>query len=132
MQLDPKAVRRILWGVFVLTLPVPFFLGGFEVAPTVRLVFLSGLIVGVVATEGPTGWLGTFALLGAVQSLLWPLIFWGIAGLAGALISRARAPLRTVLVACVVVALLATSMFDIYRTSLSSSGARSSLVEIFE
>jgi hypothetical protein len=129
---SPKLVRRVLWALFALTLPVPFYLGGFEIAPTVRLVFLSALTIGVVATEGAAGWLGSFSLLAAVQSLLWLFITWGIARLVGALISRARSGLRVALVASLVAALLGASMFDIYTTNLSSRSARSSLVGIFD
>jgi len=130
--LSPKLVRRVLWALLALTLPVPFYLGGFEIAPTVRLVFLSALTIGVVVTEGAAGWLASFTLLAATQSLLWLLITWGLARLAGALLSGIRSGLRGVLVAGLVAALLGASLFDIYTTNLSSRSARSNLVGIFD
>ena len=44
--------RRLLLVVFLLTLPVPYMLAAVEVAPWLRLAFLTGLLGSVFAVEG--------------------------------------------------------------------------------
>ena len=133
MQISRKASRRILWLALLFTVPIPFYLGGFEVAPPVRVVFLTGLVVAVVATEGAAGYQGTFTLLGVVQSVLWLALFYGVAAAIARMIQRGVGEGgRVWAVGALVVALFALSLFEIYRTPLSSVSLHSNVAGLFD
>ena len=127
-----KAIRWLLFGVFVFTLPIPYYLGGFELAPAARAVFLAGLILGVVATEGGGGYLTLFGWLAGVQALLLPLALWGVAALAARSLrllpqGGARSAVALVLAA----GMAGVSFFPIYDTPMSSRTAHSNVLGIF-
>jgi hypothetical protein len=124
-----RATRWLLFTVFVSTVPVLYYLGVVERAPTVRLLFLSALCVGVALTEGAVRFQGVFAWLGLGQSLL---LLWLAAGGVTRLLGlvRGQAPRRLLLLA-VCAGLVAVSLLPIYRTPMSSHAAWSSLRGIF-
>jgi hypothetical protein len=118
--------------VFLLTIPVPFFMGGFGEIPTVRLYFLLAMVSLIFATEGGST-VGTFVLLGAAQSLVYTGLFYLLARLVSRLVEGVVAErFRFAVLALVVLGLLGASLFEIYEMPLSSSGLRSSLVNIFD
>lgn len=123
----------VLWALFLLTIPVPYYLGAVEVAPALRLSFLSALVLAVVATEGVGGYQGLLALLAALQSLLWPLALLGAAWLGAAALQRwvpERA--RAGVLAGAAAALLALTLLPVYATELSSRGPTASLAGLLD
>jgi hypothetical protein len=126
------ATRRLLLAVFLLTLPVPYMLGAVEVAPWLRLAFLTSLLSGVFAVEGGP-WIGTMAALGVAQSLLYLALLYAAAVFVAAMLSRIGAmSVRRVATAIVIVGLLGFSLTDPYDTGISSTRARSSLTHLFQ
>jgi hypothetical protein len=127
-----RGSRWLLFTVFLFTVPVLYYLGVVERAPTVRLLFLSALCAGVALTEGAVHFQGVFAWLGLGQSLIWVAGLWLAAGVVARLLGRVpgRAPRRWLL-AALCGGLLAVSLLPIYRTPMSSHAAWSSLRGIF-
>jgi hypothetical protein len=127
-----KNARRLLFAVAWLTLPVPFFLGEPELAPVVRLAFLSALVSLVFAAEGGLV-TATLAGIGWVQALVWSgLLLLGAALIAKALARIESAGVRTAITAAIALVLLGASLGERYDTPLSSSRARSSLLQLFQ
>lgn len=133
MELSPKAARRWLWTVLWLTLPLPIYLGAVEWVPVARLWLLAGLILGVVATEGASGFLGAFAGLAATEALLWPLALYGISALCVAVLRRSL-PIRARVwvLGCVTAGMLGVSLLPIYQTPLSSHRLHSNLAGLLD
>lgn len=127
-----RTARWLLWSVALVTLPVPFYLGDPELAPLLRLAFLTGLMGAVLAAEGG----GTLTLLvgvGVFQLLLFAGLLWLAAALLAWGIQRLRAPAaRSAVVVAIAIALFAVSLAEIYQTPLSSTRPRSNLTQIFE
>lgn len=122
----------MLWLALIFTAPIPFYLGGLEIAPLARGLFLSLLVWGVVATEGVGGFQGLFALLAAVQVVVGAGLLWGVAALTARILSRAKPAIRALAVGAIVVGLIGFSLQDVYRTPLSSTRPQSSLLGLFE
>jgi hypothetical protein len=116
----------------VVTLPIPYYVGGAEVAPALRLGFLASLVVGVALTEGGGGYLGLLAWLAAGQAVVWLLLLFGAASLATRLLRPAPAGLRSGILALAAALLFTASAFGIYSTELSSRGPVSNLAGIFD
>ena len=127
-----RAAGWLLWIVAVATLPVPFYLGEPELAPVLRLAFLSGLMGAVLVAEGG-GTLAALAGLGIAQTLLYAAAFRLVTALLARGLDRLRAPAaRGAVVAVIAIALFAVSLTEIYDTPLSSTRPRSNLAQIFE
>ncbi len=127
-----STARRLLWIVVLTTLPVPFFLGEPELAPVLRLAFLTSLMGAVLVAEGGST-LAAFVGLGAAQTLGYGLLLWLSASLvAGVLEGFRTSAARSAVVAIIAIVLFAASFSEIYDTPLSSSRSRSSLFQIFE
>jgi hypothetical protein len=127
-----RASRWILFGVLLLTLPVPFYLGEVEYAPVLRLAFLASLLSAVAVAEGG-GTLSALATLGGVQVLVLGALLFLAAALLARLVSALPAPVwRTAAVAVLVTGLLCASAFEVYDTPLSSTRPRSNLAHLFE
>jgi hypothetical protein len=126
------AARRWLWLAAIATIPVPFFIGQPEWAPVLRLAFLSGLFAAVMIAEGghtPV----LFGMLGIAQTAIYLALFYVAARLAARALERVGSPrLRGAAVAGVVLALVVSSLFPIYRTPLSSTRMRSDVWHLFE
>ena len=132
MRPSKKASRRILWLVFLFTIPLPYFLGVFETAPAARAIFLSAIILGVAATEGAGGYITAFVWLAASTALILPLILYALAALVARLIAGVPSePLRSAALWSIAGALLVASLFEIYATPMSSRNPYSNLFEIF-
>ena len=125
--------KWVLFVALIATLPVPYYLGGFEQAPTLRLSFFAALMLAVVATEGVGGFQGWLALLGVVQSALWLALLLAVASLsARALYRFAPTKWRTPLLAGLAAALIGLASFEIYETPMSSQSRRSNWTGIFD
>jgi hypothetical protein len=130
--MSEKAIRRLLWVVALVTVPVPFYLGQAELAPTLRLAFFTALLGSVVAAEGG-GLLAALAGVGMLQTAIWATVLWFATRLPLVAVRRAPTPaLRSAAAAAVVVALAVASLFPIYDTGLSSTRDRSSILQLFQ
>jgi hypothetical protein len=128
---SPNAVRWLIFLAAFATLPLPYFLPEGELAPAMRLVFLTGLMSVVYATEG-SGPLAAIWGMAIVQSLLWTaLLYWAASLIARALGALSSGP-RSLLALSLVAALFALSLSEIYQTPLSSTRLRSDLLHLFE
>lgn len=132
VQVERATSRRVLWLVALFTVPLPYYLGGFEIAPAARLLFLTAIVLAVVVTEGAAGYQGSFAMLAAVQSVVWLLLLWGAAALLAFFLQRVAHPARTALLALLCAALLVASLFEIYQTPISSRAAHANLAGLFD
>lgn len=126
------AVQRLLWVTALLVLPVPFYLGELELAPVLRLLFLTGLLAGVLLAEGGR----TLALLvglGLLQALLWATALGLVSALMARTLERVHAPaLRSAVAVAIAAGLVAASFTELYDTPLSSTRARSSVLHVLE
>jgi hypothetical protein len=114
------------------TAPIPFYLGGLELAPLARLFFLSVLVWGVVLTEGAAGALGLFSVLAGVQVLVGGALLWALAALIARASRSQTGTARAVVVGVVIVGLVGLSLNDVYRTPLSSRRPESNLLGLFD
>ena len=127
-----RTSRWLLFAVALFTVPVPFYLGGFEVAPAMRALFLSTLVLAVVITEGSAGWLGSLAWLSVGQSLLWLVLLFGGAALGTWLGDRVLGTrLRSAAVLLLCAGLIGMSLFEIYQTPISSRSPYSNVTGLF-
>lgn len=126
--MSKRNARRLLFATALLALPVPYYLGEPELAPVLRLAFLTGIVASVFAAEGG-GVTALLAGLGLAQLLLWSgLLFAAAAAIAQVGSTRAR----TAIAALLCLSLLAASLTDRYTTPLSSTRARSNVLQIFQ
>jgi hypothetical protein len=130
--MSTRATRWLLFLVLLLTLPVPFFMAGVELAPLVRLLFLEGIMLAVVASDGFAGTAGLFAAILAVEGLLLVAGIWGLAWGASRALSGVSPAARAACAGIAALALLGLSSFEIYRTPHSSSGPTANLLGIFD
>jgi hypothetical protein len=130
--MSTRAARWLLFAAFGLTLPLPFFMAALEIAPLARCLFLAALMGAVVAADGTGGTAPLFAAFLLAQGLAYAGALWGAAWLAARGLARAGARARGAWVGAVVAALLGLSLFEIYRTPHSSSGATASLLGILD
>jgi hypothetical protein len=133
---DPRVRRRIrlvLWIAFAFTIPLPFFLVMTGAVPAVRLAFLVGIHLAVIAAEGTQGAVGlaTAILLGQLLPYLGAL--WLLAHIVSGWLargSRRRALLLTFALAGSLVAVAASA--DLYRTPFRTESLRGSLWDVFD
>ncbi len=130
--MSTRATRWLLFSVLALTLPLPFFMAGLELAPLARLLFLEGVMLAIVASDGFAGTAGLFLAFLAVEGLLLAAGLWGLASLVARILRRTRPATRAACAGIAAVSLLALSSFEIYRTPHSSSGPTSNLLGIFD
>ena len=130
--MSTRATRWLLFAALALTLPLPFFLAGLEIAPLARLLFLEAVLLAVVASDGLAGTAGLFAALLAVEGLLLGALLWGLAWLGGRALSRARPATRAACAGVAAASLLGLSLLEIYRTPHSSRAPTSNLLGILD
>lgn len=126
------AIQRLLWITALLVLPIPFYLGEPELAPVLRLSFLTGLLGSVLFAEGgPT--LGLLVGLGVLQVLGWAAALGLVSTVIARTLERVHAPVvRTAVAAVIAAGLVAASLTELYDTPLSSTRPRSSVLHLFE
>ena len=126
------AAKWLLWGVFLITLPVPFFMGAQGLVPPIRVLFLAGIASGMLITEGTQGTAASFAAMGVAQAAIVLVLTFGLAVLVARLIHRILPQrLRTPVVIVIAAGLLGAALTPIYDTPLSSSRMRSSVLQAF-
>jgi len=119
-----KSVRRLLWLGLLVFLPVPFFGVETGFVPVLRLFLLGALVTGVTLQD-PDRLSQLFTLMFLGQALGWTAVLYGLARLGERWLPR---PVPLAIVALLAIA----SLFPIYSTPFSASGASSSIVQIFD
>ena len=112
-----RTARWLLFGVFVLTVPVPL-LGPFAAfAPTVRYVMLAAATGAVAATEGAAGPVPGILALFVVHAAVYLALAWLAAWVAARLSARLSPAARRISVVALCAALLLGSLaLDVYLT----------------
>lgn len=132
MTISRRRAHVVLWLALLFTVPVPYYLGGFEVAPVARLLFLATLVSGVLLTEGASGMQGPLGALAIGLALLWTATLYGASALLVRAAARRNGSVSLPLVAGATLALLALSLLPLYHTSMSSVSAVSNLLGLFD
>jgi hypothetical protein len=130
--MSTRATRWLLFSTLALTLPLPFFMAGVEIAPLARLLFLEGVMLAVVASDGLAGSAGLFVAFLAVQGVLLAAGLWGLAWVVARALRRMRPTTRAACAGFAATCLLGLSLLEIYRTPHSSSGPTANLLGIFD
>ena len=122
--MSPVSVRRLLWVVLMVALPVPML--GLESGwvPVIRLLLLGGATAGI-ALQGPDDLSLLFTGMFLGQAVLWGLLQWWVAR---AIVRRLPSFAPFALVG----ALLVAALFPIYETPYSADHAASSILQILE
>jgi hypothetical protein len=121
----------LVWAVLFAALPVPFYMGASGFEPPLGIAFLAGLAGGIWCSEGGAGTTSLFAGLAIAQALAY-LLLTGLVAQGVARLLFAWAPRRAhwgVAVLCA--GLVGAALFPIYDTPLSSSRARSNVLQLF-
>jgi hypothetical protein len=131
-SMSTRATRWLLFSLLAVALPVPFFMAALEIAPLVRLLFLEGVMLAIVASDGLAGTTGLFAAILAIEGLLVAAALWGLAWVGARALSSAPPAARVACAGLAAATLLGLSMFRIYRTPHSSRGPTASLLGLFD
>jgi hypothetical protein len=131
--MSARAARWVLWGTFVLLIPLPFFLVETGVVPAARILMLASVAVALLAVEGPQGTAGILAVVLVVQASVYVALLWWVADRVSRVLAR-TSPRRVAAAtaALVVVSLLVASSFEIYRTPFRTRSLRANLLQVFE
>jgi hypothetical protein len=128
-----RVARWILWGTFVLLVPLPFFLVETGVVPAARILMLGAVVAALVATEGAQGVAGVLTAVLLLQAGVYVALLWWVAHRVSRLLARAwprRVAAATT--ALVIVSLLVASSFEIYHTPFRTRSLRANLLQVFE
>lgn len=132
--MSQRWLRLTLWLLLVATIPVRYQLADSELAPPLRLIFLTAMTLLLHLSEGYGGnlWAAMLAL-GVAQSALYLFIFYALAAFAARqLAARISPPVATLVVAVFATALLVSAVRrPHYVTPISSQHMYSSLVDVF-
>jgi hypothetical protein len=129
--MPPGAAKRILWVTLLFTLPVPFFMIEVGWVPPIRLI-LFALLTTAAAVSEPGFDTGFVAGLLVPQAFLYTALCYWLAGAAAVRLSRlVPAWLRLLAQLVLLGALVAGSLFPIFRTPFSHSAPRANLLGIF-
>jgi type IV secretory pathway TrbD component len=128
-----RVARWILWGTFVMVVPLPFFLVETGVVPAARILMLGGVCLALVASEGALGVVGSLTAMLLVQAGVYMALLWWVAHRVSRLLARSS-PRRVAAAttALVVISLLAASSFEIYHTPFRTRSLRADLLRVFE
>jgi hypothetical protein len=130
--MSQRAAKRILWVTLLFTLPVPFFMIEVGWVPPIRLI-LFALLTTAAAVSEPGFDTGFVAGLFVPQALLYGALCYWLARAAVLRLNRlAPAWLRLFALLAVMAALVAGSLFPIFRTPFSHSSPRANLLGIFD
>lgn len=125
-------MRIVLWLVFLLVVPVPYFLVDVGWVPTLRLLVMVALTASIAVTEGglvPA----VIAIFLGLPALIAVGALWWIAGLTLTGIDRVVPPGRRGVALVVLVAALAVvSLFPIYTTPLSNVARTANLFGLLQ
>jgi glucan phosphoethanolaminetransferase (alkaline phosphatase superfamily) len=131
--MSARAARWILWGTFVLLVPLPFFLVETGFVPAARILMLGAVVAALVATEGAQGVAGVLTAVLLLQAGVYVALLWWVADRVSRVLAR-TSPRRVAAAttALVVVSLLVASSFEIYRTPFRTRSLRANLSQVFE
>jgi len=128
-----RAVQRTLWLLLVVTVPVRYQLADTELAPTLRLVFLTAITILLHLSEGYGGPLwATLLGLGLAQSIAYLLLFYAVAAVAARQLVRRLAPRAVLATVAAIAALLlgGAALLRPYVTPISSQTMYSGLFDV--
>lgn len=131
MWMSAKATKWILFSVFLLIVPVPFYLvvvGG--LVPTAFSIFLSLMAIAAVVTKHDKQSLYMLVILGS-QAALFSALFYFVAWVVSRLLCRVI-PRRFIaaVVVSIVVVFFAASVFEIYRLPGHNSAPPGNILNI--
>jgi hypothetical protein len=127
-----SAVRRLLWVIFALTLPLPILVVGPGLVPAARLLLLGGMSVAMMLFVRASGVVSLLSLVLLGQAFLYLAALWITAALLAALLSALPPVARTrSTLGLVALLLLAASAFEIYHTPFAAESARTSLLGLY-
>lgn len=112
-----RASRWWLFGIFVLTLPLPLLGPYAAYVPPVRLLILSFATASVAVVEGAAGPVPAIFLLFAIHALVYLVCLWGVAWFLARVLASISGSLRTAIVVGVWIGMLFVAItFKIYVT----------------
>jgi len=131
--MSPRAARRLLWLVFVVALPLPFYLVETGRMPAAALLQTAAYVLAVIAREGTQGQIGLIAAILIGQGMFWVIMLWVAAWMATRLLARLppRA-IAAVTLSTVAVVLLLASSLEVYRTPFRARSLRATLLSVYE
>jgi hypothetical protein len=131
--MSARAARWVLWGTFVLLIPLPFFLVETGVVPAARILMLASVVVALLAAEGAQGTVGILAVVLVVQASVYVALLWWVADRVSRVLAR-TSPRRiaAATAALVAVSLVVASSFEIYHTPFRTRSLRADLLQVFE
>ena len=131
--MSARTARWILWGTFVLVVPLPFFLVESGVVPAARILMLGAVVAALVVSEGAQGVAGELMAALLLQAGVYVALLWWVAHRVSRLLARAS-PRRVAAAttALVIVSLVVASSFEIYRTPFRTRSLPASLLQVFE
>ena len=86
--MSPRAARRLLWLVFVVAMPLPFYLIETGRMPAAALLQIAAYVLAVIAREGTQGQIGLIAAILIGQGMFWVIMLWVAAWMASRLLAR--------------------------------------------
>lgn len=128
-----RTARLLLFALFALVVPLPFFLVQTGAVPAARILMLAGIVVALIAAEGMHGMIGIAAGLLLLQLAVYAALLFGAAHWAARGLARAWPQhLALATAALAAVALLVASSCDLYRTPFRTHSLHASLLRVFE
>jgi hypothetical protein len=128
-----RALARILWLAFLVTVPVPFFLVEIGIEPVASMIQKLGFTLVLIAAESGAGAITLSAWILGVQTVLAAVLLWVAARIVAASVDRAAGRLATaVVVAVVAILVIVACVVPIYRTPFRTGGLHATLPEVFE
>ena len=129
-----RTATRLLFGVFFLLLPIPFFLmGGVAWAPLLRLSALAGLMSVLGFVDGVEGLMAVALAVVLVQCAIFSVGLWFAAEfLVRAVRRSAGERLQGWVVGGIALILVVASFFPIYTTPMSSTARQANVLEILD
>jgi hypothetical protein len=129
--MSPNVIRRVLWLVLLVALPVPYWVFEPGRVPTLWLAELSAFVLAMLLTEG--GMVTQIvATLFAAQTLLFVGVTWLIARFAARVLTRLPERRRASVALATAALVLGASLLPLYRSPLVADGAPVNLVGLFQ
>ena len=128
-----RLCRRLLWAVFVVTVPVPLVIPLWARVPAARILMLALVTFVSMIVETTRGAVVPLAILLLVQSAVAMAALWLLAYGLARLTTRMSPTVRAVLTAAIAVTLLAvTTTESLYRDPYRPETIHSNLVQVYE
>jgi len=129
--MSPTVIRRVLWLVLLVALPVPYWVFEGGRAPTLWLAELSAFVLAMLVAEGGMVTQIVATLLTA-QTLLFAGLTWLVARAVARLLTRLPDAQRSGVALAAAALVLAASLLPLYRSPLVAGGASVNLVGLFQ